>query len=185
LDQALDTNFPEYNKVNTSFSETRNALDMLQKGLGPSVNLDSVLADKSVGKALRKIMSNGATRENLLDGMDEIERIAKSYYAKPNLSDEIGLLLGPNPSGKFEDDLMTQVLFADELDDVFGATARTSLQGALEKAKRSGAAAKDAVDGNPTNILGQGMDWVAEKLSGDPYGEKKYAAIRELLTAAE
>ena len=51
-----------------------------------------------------------------MDAIDNIGTTAKKY------------------GGSFDDDILTQMLFADELDAVFGGGARTSLKGEVKKA---------------------------------------------------
>lgn len=116
LDQTLDSNFPEYDRINTRFSETREAIDALQDVAGRKLDLTGKRADKATGTLLRRLMSNAQSRVNLLDSVEQIEGVAKKF------------------GGKFDDDLLTQVLFADELDAVFGPVARTSLQGQIAQA---------------------------------------------------
>ncbi|MEW5251651.1 hypothetical protein [Microbulbifer discodermiae] len=115
LDSALDTNFPEYDRVNTAYADTVNALDALQDASGSKVNFYGDNADKAVGTVLRRLMSNTQSRVNLMDATADLETVAAKYGAN------------------FSDDLKTQMLFADELDKRFGATARTSLQGEMQK----------------------------------------------------
>jgi hypothetical protein len=121
IDSTLDANFSKYDKVNTTYSDTINALDSLQNVAGKKMDLFGPNADKAVGTLLRRMMSNAQSRVNLIDSVDDIERISRKY------------------GGKFKDDISTQMLFADELDTVFGPTARTSLAGETVKGIRRGA----------------------------------------------
>lgn len=181
LDEALDTQFPEYNTVNTAYSETKNAVNMLQKGVGPSVNLSSDLADKSTGKALRKVLSNYSSRENLMDALEEVDRVAKTYSTKPSLSKEIGPFIGAGKTmPKFEDDLTAQILFADELDDIFGSNARTSFRS--EVARGGKQAAKDAMTGNKAGIVSRAVDWAHDRAFPNSE-EDQIRAIRQLLSS--
>jgi len=121
LDNVLDANFADYEKANTTFSETINALDSLQASAGTKLDFFGPNADKAVGTSLRRLLSNTQSRANMVSAIDEIEKVAKKT------------------GGKFEDDITTQVLFADELDRMFGAAARTSFKGQIEQAVRTGA----------------------------------------------
>lgn len=123
LDGILDENFPEYDRVNTTFSETIGAIDALQDVAGKKLNLTGPNADKATGVLLRRLMSNVQSRVRLLDSIDVIESIARKN------------------GGVFDDDLLTQVLFVDELDSVFGPVARTSFQGQIDQALKRGASA--------------------------------------------
>ena len=88
-------------------------------------------ADKAFGVALRSLMSNRQGRANLMDAVDGIETTAKKY------------------GGAYEDDILTQMLFADELEAVFGGTARTSLKGVMK-----GANVESAIDISQMTIAG-------------------------------
>lgn len=115
VDSALDSQFPEYNKVNTEYADTISALDSLQGVAGKKIDLYGANADKAIGTLLRRMMGNAQSRVNLIDAVDEIEGIAKKY------------------GGKFKDDVSVQMLYADELDNVFGPSTRTSFKAEIGK----------------------------------------------------
>ena len=119
LDQSLDAEFPEYKRVNDTYSETIQALDDFQSVAGQKMDLFGPNADKAIGTLSRRLLSNAQSRINLLDSIEEITGVANKY------------------GGKFTDDLVTQVMFVDELGRRFGAAAKTSLQGDAEKAAGS------------------------------------------------
>lgn len=110
LDDVLDSSFPDYNEVNTVYADTREALDALQSAAGSKMDLKGKNASKATGTLLRRLMSNAQSRVNLMDSIDEIEAVGRKYGAD------------------FNDDIMTQILFADELDSVFKPVARTSFE---------------------------------------------------------
>jgi hypothetical protein len=125
IDNTLDTNFPDYDAVNTTYADTVGALDNLQDAVGKKMDLFGPNADKATGTVLRRMMSNAQSRVNLVDSVDQLESTARKY------------------GGVFDDDIATQMLFTDELDMVFGPVARTSLAG--ETAKGVKKAAETAV----------------------------------------
>lgn len=120
IDASLDEQFPEYNKVNTRYADTIGALDAFQDAAGTKVNLFGENSEKALGTVSRRLLSNTQSRVNLIDSIKNIDDVAKKYGTT------------------FDDDIMTQVLFADELDKVFGAAARTSLQGDVGKGVKRG-----------------------------------------------
>ena len=122
LDNLLDENFPAYNQANTAYSETINALDELQSVAGRKIDLTADNANKAVGTLMRRLMGNAQSRVKLLDAIDTIEPLALRYAGRGQK------LIGEAP----QQDLTTLVLFADELDNVFGPAARTSLQGEFD-----------------------------------------------------
>lgn len=120
LNEALGARFENYREANTQYSETTNALDQLQKAVGTKIDFDSANADKSLGTAARKLMSNYQSRVQMLDAIELANEIAARY----------GL--------KIQDDLIAQVIFANEIDRMFGAAAATSLKGQMQEAMRTG-----------------------------------------------
>ena len=161
IDATLDSNFPEYNKVNTIYADTINSLDGLQDVAGRKMNLSGGNADKAVGTLLRRMMSNAQSRINLVDAVDDLELIAKKY------------------GGNFNDDIATQMLFADELDSVFGASARTSFKGEIEKGVQQGI---DAATGGKS-ALGKAAD-ITRKGINKVLGQdeqKTFDLIKEML----
>lgn len=149
LDELLDNKFAEYNRVNTAYAETRGAIDALQDVAGRKMNLGGTNADKATGTLLRRLMGNAQSRVNLLDAIEEIDGMAKKYG---------GVATSKN-------DLLTQVLFVDELDAVFGPVARTSFQGQIGQALKRGARAATT----PTGAADLALDAagaVADKVQG-------------------
>ena len=135
IDGVLDSNFPAYNKANTQYSETINALDSLQSAAGTKLDLFGDNADKAIGTSLRRLLSNTQSRVNMIDAIDELETVARSTEKG------LGLRIGKEGQTAFDDDVLTQVLFADELDSMFGAGARTSFKGQISQAIESGSQA--------------------------------------------
>jgi len=133
LDDTLDTNFPEYNKVNSAYSETIGALNALQEVAGKKMNLSGPNADKATGTLMRRVLSNAQSRITLLDSLNEIESVAKKFENFKTGKADPRLIEGPAPPTKLDDDLLNQVLFVDELDAQFGTTARTSFQGQIQQ----------------------------------------------------
>lgn len=120
LDNVLDSQFPEYNRVNTTYADTISALDSVQDVAGKKLDLFGPNSDKAVGTLLRRMMSNAQSRVNLMDAVDEVETIARRY------------------GGTFADDVGAQMLFADELDSVFGPVARTGFQRSVGEGVKQG-----------------------------------------------
>ena len=156
IDEALDSKFPEYDRVNTQYSETTTALDEFQKSAGSSINMLGPNADKALGNEMRKLLSNYRSRTNLLDSLDEIDAIASKY------------------GGKFNDDVIVQAMFAKELDNIFGAVAKGSFQGEIESG------VKTALREGPTSAAKNAAMDVAAKKINDLRGVNKKAAIKAL-----
>lgn len=161
LDGILDNQFPEYDRVNTTYRDTIDALDALQDVAGRKMDLSGGSADKATGTLLRRLMSNAQSRVRLLDSLDEIETVAGKYGAS------------------FDDNLIAQALFVDELDRVFGPVARTSFQGQIEQAIDSAARMSTSPTGLGDAAL-KGAAKGAEKLRGINE-QNAFKAIRKLL----
>ena len=116
VDESLDESFPKYDAVNQKYADTIDALNSFQDVAGKKMNLSAGSADDATGTLLRRLMSNAQSRVRLLDAVNNIESTAKKY------------------GSSFDDDLLTQVLFVDELDSVFGPVAKTSFQGQIRQA---------------------------------------------------
>jgi hypothetical protein len=175
LDEVLDTNFPDYDRVNSVYAETISAMDALQDVAGRKLNLTGPNADKATGTLLRRLMSNAQSRVRLLDSVNEIDRVAKKHVGR-------GIVpFGKITTGvsKFDDDLLTQVLFVDELDSVFGPVARTSFQGQIDQALRQGVGATTTRAGAmEAGLTAAGK--LGEKLRGINE-ENAFRTIKELL----
>ena len=133
LDGSLDAKFPSYNKVNTDYAQTRGVIDSFQDAAGKKINLTGPNAEKAIGTLSRRLLSNAQSRANLLNSINDLDAMAKKLSGKgplPVTLDDIMNL----PGGQFKDDIISQVLFVDELDSVFKPAARTSLQGDVKKA---------------------------------------------------
>jgi len=119
IDTVLDNSFPKYNRVNTTYADTISALDALQDVAGKKMNLIGPSADKAVGTLSRRLMSNAQSRVTLYDAIQELEAVAKKYGAQ------------------FDDDILTQVLFVDEIDRALGGAARTGFKGQIMQAMQA------------------------------------------------
>ncbi len=172
LDDALDNTFPEYDKVNTIFSETIGVLDSIQDAVGGKLNLTGGQADKALGTKLRSLLSNNQNRVNLLDAVDDIEKIARKHGAGEQL-----LIEGP---GLGKDSLLKQILFADELDSRFGPVARTSLQGQFRQAVTDVGGALAEAKVSPVTAALKGGAALVDKTRGIN-DASAFKAMKELL----
>jgi len=161
IDGILDKNFPEYDRVNTIYADTINAIDSFQSDAGRKMNLTGDNADKAVGTLLRRLMGNAQSRVNIMDSINNLEAVSRKYGAD------------------FDDDLLTQVLFADELDAVFGSVQRTSFRSDIVQAGKDAAKATATQQG-AVDLLLKGAAATANKFKGVNQ-ENAFKAIEELL----
>ena len=157
IDKALDDKFPEYNKVNTVYSETIGAIDSLQGAIGKKIDLTSPNSEKAMGTILRRLMGNQVSRVSLMDSIQELDRASKAFGGGdlPKIEGAVPLELSGGS------DLLTQILFFDELDRVFGPVARTSFQGQIDQALKQGVNAATTKAGAidlGLEALGKGID---------------------------
>ena len=164
LDGLLDQQFPEYNQVNTEYAETIGAMDAFQKAAGSTIDLASDNADKALGTLSRRLMSNAQSRVRLIDAIEQLQSTASKY------------------GQTFDDDVVTQALFVDELERVFGPAARTSLQGEVEKGARR--AATGLLQGDSKGMIVEAAGRAIEHARGINE-ESAMATIRQLLKNAD
>ena len=134
-------------------------IDQLQSAVGNKLDMTGGSADKALGQERRKLMSNYRSRTNLLEAIPALEDMAKKY-------------------GKtFDDDLILQSLFVDELNSQFGTVARTSLAGETEKAVGKGI---DMATGGKMNAVTELARAAARKVKG-VNDEKAFESMKALL----
>ncbi len=164
LDSKLDDAFPEYNAANTNYAQTIGAMDNIQTVAGRRLDFSSDIADKASGTLLRRLMSNTQSRASLIDSIGELESVAKSV------------------GGKFDDDLLNQALFADELDRVFSPVARTSFQGQIDQAVKRGVDYAASPDGGVVGAARDIAGATARKMRDRKINEDKaFQSIMDVL----
>lgn len=182
LDGILDTQFPEYNKVNTQYAETRGALDEIQDIAGKKFDSTDESASITMGSLTRRFLSNAQSNGYLRDAVSNLDSIARKYitpgkdlvpYAP------IQRRSGVTPAMIENDDLIGLAGFADEMDRMFGPASGTSLFGDVDKAVQRGA---DTMTGNMTaaGMLRDSAAWAGKKAMGRNE-QRAMKAMRELL----
>lgn len=165
VDEALDTTFPAYDKVNTQFSETKNFLDELEDMAKVPLGDSELLAAKS-GMLFRRINSNSPNWKEFVRLIANTEGLAKKYGY---VTDE---------------SVLHQVLTANMVEDMLKIAPQYSLAGqtklGVENAARALGAVKDVSQGN---LLG-----AASKIGEEAYNvargisdEAKIEALKKLL----
>lgn len=116
LNSELRALSPDYARVNDTLSSSLTALDDFQRVSGSSIDIFGTNANKAIGQDIRGIMSNRKSRVKLENAIDQIESVTADL------------------GGNFTDDLRDLALFANGLDNRFGAVAKTSFKGEIESA---------------------------------------------------
>jgi hypothetical protein len=164
LDQSLDSTFPEYNRVNTIYSETRGVIDDLQDVAGSKVDLTGPNVSKALGTMSRKVLSNyasGTATEDLFKSLDDVSR----RYSTP-LSHSV------------DDELFKLVSAEAEIRKMFPAAVKpNTLQGIVGTEIGRGAA--DVAMGNKVGALTRAAKAAGKIFS--PTDEAKIKALKDLL----
>lgn len=167
IDSSLDTQFTDYNRVNTVLSETINQLDDLNSIMGRSFNVNQPLAEIKAGQVASRLLGNGANRGDILRVLDNLQATAKKYGYEST------------------DDIVNQVIFADTLEDLFGTQAPRSLQGQTQRAiEQATGVGKEFAQGNYLKGATQAVVQGYKTLTGVT-PETKMKALRALLEQAD
>ena len=115
INEAIGEDYPAYKDANRRFSETIGDLNELSDVVGRKLNQTGPHADKAFGTALRGLMNNTKGRANLMTAVDNIQATSKKF------------------GGRNQGDILAQMLFAHELEVVFGGAGRTGLKNQLKQ----------------------------------------------------
>ena len=130
IDETLDKRFPDYDEANSIYSDTIGAIDDLQAVAGKKINLSGENADKALGTLMRRVLSNAASRVNVIDAVLNIDEVARKHPGQ--------LLLEGSGGTKKKPSINQLIIFADELDSRFGPSAKGSFQGQIEQVANRG-----------------------------------------------
>ncbi len=160
INKSIGDEYGEYKEANKRFSDTISAIQKLEDVVGKKLNMDGPNADKAFGVELNSLMSNRKGRANLMDAVDGIEQTAHSY------------------GGSFNDNILRQMLVADELEIAFGGTGRKTLKGQVK-----GGVVDAGVDLAQMSVIGaaaKGAKYLNEKRLGINK-KNQMKAIKKLL----
>lgn len=119
IDKALDNHSDPYDQINTEYMDTLRASQGL-KEISRSMDLNGEFAGSNIGQLLRRIMSNQVSRNRIVDAVQRLDRIDRKYG-------------GENPFDPYR-----LMMFADELDNVFGDSAPYSFMGQVTEGAKLG-----------------------------------------------
>jgi hypothetical protein len=183
LDTALDEYFPAYNKVNTEYATTRRAIDSMQSVAGKRVDLTGDYAETALGDLSRRVLGRAVSRQQLLRALDEVDNVAREVVSGG------GTEVAPyrnavNRSGRvvttddLDDDIIGQVIFVSQLEEVFGTSRGNSLLGEMQKA--GGRMTDNLVQSGRPNVVGEMSRAALNRVRGINE-ENAIKAFRELL----
>ena len=175
VNEILGAAFPEYAKVNKTYSESISALQALQDVAGQKMDLVGPHADQALGTLLRRWSSNAQSRIPLKDATLQLDHLAKKYTSGDGKGivpyEDGGALAGPVRN--FDDDIETQVQMLGEIERLLGSQADNSFQGDLQKvADRTAETMIDVGAGQGTTAVGLLVD-------GARAGYKKMQGIND------
>lgn len=159
IDQALDASFPDYKAANDLYSSTVTVLDDIQRSAGSKIDILDDASGKALGRWASGVLSNNRGRKEVIDALNDLDVLAR----------ELG--------GDFDDDIISQIIFSDELQQIFGVEAQKSLGGEAAKAVKSGVRAGL---GDASDLVGEGVNRAADAITGVSR-ENALKAIRDLL----
>lgn len=146
LNQSVRGVSDDYARVNDVLSSSLTALDDFQKAAGTSIDIFGEGSASAIGQDMRGLMSNRKGRVRLENSVNSLDNVAADL------------------GGKFGDDIKDLALFANSIEDRFGAVAQTSFKGEIESAiNRAGQ------QGAKATALQAGVEKIAkgaEKLRG-------------------
>jgi hypothetical protein len=116
LNESVRAVNPDYARVNDVLSSSLTALDDFQKVAGSSIDIFGEGSAKAIGQDMRGLMSNRKSRVRLENNVNQINQVAADL------------------GGVFGDDIKDLALFANSIEDRFGAVAATSFKGEIESA---------------------------------------------------
>lgn len=162
LDEPLRLLDPMYRKLAQQYAVGTNAIRAFNRLIGKQYQYTDELASTRVGEISLRQLSNASS--NVLQILRNIENAGKQLGIKSKVN------------------MRDQALFADFLEDLFNITARTSLQGRVQRGTiQAGEAVQTAGDIVSGNIIGLGRKALSFIKLLPPEREIQIEAVRNAL----
>jgi len=138
-DDFLDSNFPEYNNVNTEFKDAIGVVENFKNSFKGNTK-------ESFAQALRRVYSNSEKRGELKNAVNDLQKylVSKGKTERPDVYN------------------LTEI--AERIEDVYGTQAITGLKGQAERALRGTKALAEGLR-NPINGIGSIAGDVVERVA--------------------
>ena len=169
LNNTLREANPRYAEVNDKISQSLTLFDDFQSAIGQKIDIfgrTTQTEGAGVGQNLRRLFGNTVGRAGLEDALNRLDTLYKQA------------------GGTGKESVYELAMFANALDDQFGAVAKTSFRGDIEAAVKQGQQAQRTVQQGPAATAWQaGAEKVGEavqKMRGINE-ENAFNAIEELL----
>jgi hypothetical protein len=162
IDTALDSTYDQYNRVNTHYSTTVQALDELQSSLGARMDFNAEYADKSAGTAMRKVLTNYQTAPEIEQAFSSVENLARKYITESDDIIDAAKIRQSTGINALDDNVLEQVALVDRFNKIFGTAPAGSMEGI-----QTGAAQRTAeLIRNPENLAITWVDKNLQKMRG-------------------
>jgi len=175
LDQALDSQFPDYDRANQAYADTIKIIDDIQGMAGSRVDLNADNADRALGVMSRKILSNYATGTPMLNTFNDLQDVAGKY-----------LPLSGRQGGKLNENIVQLASFDGELRRLFPeeAIARNTFE--MESPGANAIAiGRDALTGNKPGLIMQGLKAATKPFAKSPKQVEREAFKRRVQSLDE
>ena len=141
INEALRETNPDYARVNDTIHSGLNAMEGMEKAVGPSINIWETGGVSALGRDSRSLLSNNKSRQRLSSAISRVE--------------ETAIAMG----GQYDDKITTMVRAANALEDVHGAMARSSIKGEIASANKFSTMGK-------RELVEHGVKWATGKGRG-------------------
>lgn len=109
IDDVLDTTFPDYNKANTQYKDTIEALDEMRRLIGRDFIGSGDIANLRAGEVMNRLLGQASSKP--MSALQNLENVSRKY------------------GNSYSDNILKQIRFADLLDDIYETVPKGSLQG--------------------------------------------------------
>lgn len=150
-----------YASANDDFRAAAEAVNPFAKIMGRRFDPEASRVDNYVGQELRKVLTNYQSSNDMITAIDDLDVVARKF------------------GGKFDDNLMNQIVLNSELERIFGTFAPGSAQGVGEKAIEVGLDRALGATGQAVKAVGAAAK---DRLVFTPQSKEKLDLIRELKT---
>jgi hypothetical protein len=163
IDGVLDGFSGAYKTANDTYAQGIQIADVFKKFLGKDFALGDKITQTKAGMLSRRLFSNAQSRPDLLKVLDDAEKFLTGQGIK------------------YQDDIITQAAFVNELEKIFGSQASTGIQNELKKGLQQFATGETV--GSTFNK--QGIRQAGMKVLDNARGvnmQNQIKALRELLS---
>ena len=158
INRRLRSMSPDYAKANDEFSEIAGVIKPFVKSVGRLFDPSSDRAENYIGQEARKVLTNYSRANPMIEAFDNLETMVAKYGAK------------------YDDDIMTQVMVNNAMEDVFGSFVPGGSQSLLERGAR-GAIQSSGIMGEAADMV---IDKVKDKVVFTPPTKQKLETLQLL-----